>query len=271
MKNLSNQKSCCSQTNLKKNKKGFCIGILYGILPHTFCIAFILFSVIGATTATIFFKKFLLNPYFFHILIGISFIFATLSALLYLKRNGILSIQGVKRKWRYLFTLYGTTIFINLVLFLVIFPIVANLNSGSSLAAAIITAFGGQGTELTDSGSLLTLKVNIPCPGHAPLIIDELKGIEGVKVVKFKFPNLFDVVYDSERTSKQLILSLEVFNIYKATVIEEITNLTSNNQNDLQPLNNSNQSRINTDTRRNSCTVGCGGVNQGCGCGCGQR
>jgi copper chaperone CopZ len=212
MKNSEIQKSCCEKTDSKSNKKGFISGILYGLIPHTFCIAFIILTALGAATATALLKPFLLNRYFFYILIGLSIFFATISAIIYLKKNGILSFQGIKRKWRYLSILYGTTIFVNLLFFMVIFPYLANLNRVHP--SALIEA-----TPL----SSITLKVDIPCPGHASLISNELKKIEGVEDVKFSFPNLFDVKYNPLKTSKEKLLSLEVFNIYRTTIIKEIT------------------------------------------------
>jgi copper chaperone CopZ len=185
---------------------------LYGLIHHTFCIAFIIFTALGATTATAFLKPFLLNRYLFYILIVLSIFFATISAIIYLKKNGILSFRGIKRKWKYLSILYGTTIFVNLLFFMVIFPYLANLNRVQP--SAIIEA-----TPL----SSITLKVDIPCPGHASLISNELKKIEGVEDVKFSIPNLFDVKYDPLKTSKEKLLSLEVFNTYKAVVIKETT------------------------------------------------
>jgi copper chaperone CopZ len=95
---------------------------------------------------------------------------------------------------------------------MVIFPYLANLNRVQP------STFIGA-TPL----SSITLKVEIPCPGHASLIIDELKKIEGVEGVKFSFPNLFDVKYDPSKTSKEKLLSLQVFSTYKAVVIEETT------------------------------------------------
>jgi copper chaperone CopZ len=212
MKNSEIQKSYCEKTGLKSDKKGFISGILYGLIPHTFCIAFIILTAPGATTATALLKPFLLNRYFFYILIVLSILFATISAIIYLKKNGILSFQGIKRKWRYLLILYGTTILVNLLFFMVIFPYLANLNRVQP------STFIGA-TPL----SSITLKVDIPCPGHASLIIDELKKIEGVEGVKFSFPNLFDVKYDPSKTSKEKLLSLQVFSTYKAVVIEETT------------------------------------------------
>ena len=209
---------CCNKSS---QKKGIFSGIFYGLIPHIGCIGFIVFSILGVTAATAFFRPFLLNSYFFHILIAISFVFATISAIVFLKKNTILSFQGIKRKWKYLLTLYGTTIGINLLLFMVIFPIAANLNSGAGLGTTIIDTFGSNREfQLSESGALATLQVAIPCPGHASLIIGELKKNSGVENVKFRFPNLFDVDYNPQKTSQGEILSLEVFNTYQATIAE---------------------------------------------------
>lgn len=272
MENSTNQESCCKKTDSRPDKKGFISGILYGLAPHTFCIAFITLSVLGATTATTLLKPLLLNPYFFYILIAISFVFATISTIFYFRRLGFIILDktegglelsflpaGFKRKWKYLLTLYGTTIFINLLLFMVIFPITANLNSGTNLTATIGDAFRGGGeSQLSESGSLLTLRVAIPCPGHAPLITGELKKINGVKDVKFRFPNLFDASYDLGPTTKEEILSLNVFNTYKATVINE-----QKGEADEQLINNPGITQ--------PLPGGCGGGEGGCGCGCGAR
>jgi copper chaperone CopZ len=254
MKNSKVQKSCCEKTDSRPDKKGFISGILYGLIPHTFCIAFIIFTVLGVTTATALLKPLLLNRYFFYILIGLSIVFATISAIIYLKRNRILSLSGIKRKWKYLSILYGTTIFVNLLFFMVIFPKVANLNLNPTTQTAALI-------EKTNLSSI-TLKVDIPCPGHAPLITTELKKISGVEEVKFSFPNLFVVKYNFLKTSKGEILSLEVFNTYKAMVINETTSQTDNPQ----PLTNSEQPSSNVGSYQ--C---CGGVAGGCGCGCGRR
>ncbi len=242
MKNFNKLKSCCLPENSEGKRKGILKGILYGLAPHTFCILFIIFSVLGTTTATNLLKPFLLNRYFFYFLIALSFIFATISAIFYLKKNGILSLQGVKRKWKYLSILYGTTLFVNLILFMIIFPIAANV--GFNSAPGFFT-------------SLLTLEVDIPCPGHAPLIVGELKKISGVENVKFKFPNLFEVNYHPQKTSEKEILSLKVFNIYKAKILNRETEQLSNNSSEQ------------TTNDLSGCTAGCGGLTRGCGCGCG--
>jgi ABC-type antimicrobial peptide transport system permease subunit len=204
---------CCNKKNIKEenNKKGILRGVLYGLAPHTFCIAFILFSIIGVTTATTLLKPLLLNRYFFYILIVISFIFATVSAIIYLKRNESLSAKGIKNRWKYLSILYGTTILVNLLFFMVIFPVVANLNLSPASATA-----NDQNIQLRS----LTLEVDIPCSGHAPLITGELKKISGVEEIKFRFPNLFDIKYNPSETQEDKIISLEVFKTYKAKIVQ---------------------------------------------------
>ena len=201
--------SCCG-SNQKKESKGFWSGLAYGLIPHTGCIAFIIFTIAGVSAATALFKPLLMSPYFFYALIGLSFVFATISAIIYLRKHKLLSPNGIKTKWKYLSILYGTSIGVNMVLFLVIFPLAANMTSATPSGAL-------DGV----SSSELTLKVNIPCPGHAPLISEELKTIDGVLGSRFSFPNVFHVDYDPTKTSKQGILSLGVFETYKASVIDE--------------------------------------------------
>jgi len=194
----------CCQPVKDSDEKGFWKGLLYGLMPHTFCIAFIVFSIIGATAATAIFKKVLLIPYFFNVLIGLSFVFATISAIIYLKRIKCLCAQGIKSKWKYITTMYATTILINLLIFFVIFPALANINSGKIIDNAQLAS--------------LSLKVDIPCSGHAPLIIDELKKDSGVNAVKFTMINNFEIQYDPEKTSPEKITSLEIFKEYKAVI-----------------------------------------------------
>jgi hypothetical protein len=196
-------KSCC-----KKQKKGYGEGILYGLIPHIGCIAFIVFAVLGVTAATAVFKPLLLNGYFFYILIALSLAFATISATLYLRKNESLSIKGAKKSWKYLSVLYGTTVMVNLLFFLVIFPYAANAVSSKQTPQDIGLA-GGLST--------MTLRVAIPCPGHASLITGELSKI-GVSS-KFRMPNYFDLSYDSGRTSLDQIMGLDVFESYKATIV----------------------------------------------------
>lgn len=201
-------------------KKTLKQGIIYGLVPHIGCIGFIVASILGVTVAIELFRPLLMNPWFFHILVAISIGFATITSAFYLRKQGILSLKGIARKKKYLASMYGSTVGINLVLFLVIFPITANFDTGSFANAATgAVVLDGADSGLT--GSVLTLQVDIPCPGHAPLISGELKTIEGVTGVRFNFPNYFDVAFDPEITSKEEMLSLEVFETYKPTVVSE--------------------------------------------------
>jgi len=74
-------------------------------------------------------------------------------------------------------------------------------------------------TIANDGTSTVILKVSIPCPGHAQLIIRNLNSISGVKNVKFDFPNIFNVEYDLSQTTEEDILNLDVFNTYRAQVV----------------------------------------------------
>ena len=195
---------------MAKEKNGILQGVFYALVPHTMCIAFLIGSIFGVTLLMQFFKPLLMNRYFFYILIAISFAFATLSALLYLRKNGLLSALGARRKWKYLTGMYGSTIGINLALFLLIFPILANASPNLT---------GGALSEQAPYISTLKMSVDIPCSGHAPLITSELKTISGVLGVQFSFPNTFDVTYDNTKTTKQAILALDVFKSYPATVV----------------------------------------------------
>lgn len=193
-----------------KNKKNFWLsGIVAGIVPHTFCILFVLFSILGATTATVFLRPLLLNKNFFYFLIFLSFAFATLSAFLYLAKNGILSWPGIKRKWQYLGLMYGLTILTNLVLFFFIFPAAANFNRHQNqvLSTAVQT-------------KEVVLQVEIPCSGHASLITNELKKNKGIEKVTFTLPNIFRITYNPTITSEEEILGQEIFQSFKATILK---------------------------------------------------
>ncbi len=100
--------------------------------------------------------------------------------------------------------MYGLTIGINIFLFLFIFPLFANVS-------ALPITNGDK-----DSLETFSISVNIPCSGHAPLITDELKTIDGLYEVKFSLFNNFLITYDSSKTNKEEILSLDIFKTYKA-------------------------------------------------------
>ncbi|MEO0281739.1 MAG: cation transporter [candidate division WOR-3 bacterium] len=207
------KKPCiCKDSSIKQ-------GIIYGIIPHLGCIAFVIASIIGSTFFVNVFKPILMNPYFFYILIGVSLIFATVSSLVYLKNNGFLSFDGIKRKWRYLAVMYGSTLGVNVLFFFFIFPLLTNISTASA-------------SEYS-SYPVLKISVDIPCSGHAPLITEELKSLDGVENVKFEFPNYFYISYDQTKISRSEILSIEVFKTYKATEFEN----NQNQKNDISSLN----------------------------------
>lgn len=199
------EKSCCQKDDSRKQEKGILKGILYGIFPHSFCIGFIIFSAIGAVTATAVLKKIMIIPYFLHILFIFSIVIATFSAVIYLKRCDCFNKQGAKSKWKYLAILYGTTIFINLLMFSYVLPVLANINSSNINVES-------------SKSSILSLKVDIPCSGHAPLIIDELKKDKGVESIKFESPNIFEIKYNPVQTSPEKIILTEIFKTYKAQI-----------------------------------------------------
>ena len=176
------ENNCCVKDNSEKKGKGILKGVLYGILPHSFCIGFIVFSAIGSITVTSVFKNIIITPHFLDILLIFSISMATFSAIIYLKRCNCLNKHGMINKWKYLTILYGTTIFINFLMFSYVLPALANINSPNT---NIVSA----------RSSELSLKVSIPCTGHAPLIIDELKKCKGIESIKFESPDVFKIKY----------------------------------------------------------------------------
>tara|TARA_Y100000310_G_scaffold343455_1_gene451158 strand:+ start:234 stop:533 length:300 start_codon:yes stop_codon:yes gene_type:complete len=74
-------------------------------------------------------------------------------------------------------------------------------------------------TVATGSGAEFTLEVDIPCPGHAQLILNELYTVDGVTNVDSKYPNLYDITYDPSTTSEDEIKDLEIFNEYPCKVV----------------------------------------------------
>jgi hypothetical protein len=233
---------CCKP---KKEYKGSnpLMGIAYGLIPHIGCIMFIIGAILGATILMQFFKPLLMNRYIFHYLILISIGFAALSSFLYLKKNKLLHKEGIKSKKGYLSIMFGSTVGINLILFIFIFPFLTN--------------FTGASVDDTTGLDVLQIKVDIPCPGHAPLISSELQTISGVEGSEYSFPNKFEVYYDASQTSEQEILSLEVFNEYPATT------LTGDTNQEVGPLVPS------LGSSAGSCSGGCGGTGS-CGGGCGS-
>jgi len=248
--------------NATGKQRNYLEGIAYGLVPHIGCITFIIGSVLGVTFLMEFFRPLLMNRWFFYILFGISIMFATISSLFYLRKNGLLSFGGARKKWQYLSVMYGSTAGVNLALFLLIFPLLANLPTVS--AAIPGTAAAGLSAAGSDLQSL-QISVDIPCSGHAPLITGELKKIGGVSDVKFSFPNIFDVKYDPAKTSRDAILSIGVFSEYPATVISEDKGSTNTSTTSIQPS----APVTNSGTSDGGCCGGggsCDGSGGGCGC-----
>jgi len=196
------QNDCCAKE--AKKDGGLPTGIIYGLIPHSLCIGFIIFSVIGALSATAIVARIMVFPYFFQILVIFSVVMATISAVLYLRKNKCLCKDGIKSKWKYLATIYSVTILTNLFMFYVVMPAITNADYNT-----------GVGSEQLAS---LSLEVQIPCSGHAPLITDELKKDDGIKSIVFKTPDIFNIKYDPIQTSPQKIVSIEIFKTYKATI-----------------------------------------------------
>lgn len=96
---------------------------------------------------------------------------------------------------------------------MIIFPLIANISTGTE------TLVDSSGNPL----SSVDLKVDIPCPGHAPLIMNEIESIEGVGKSSFSFPNYFEVNFDKTKTSVEKILELSIFKEYPPTVLETKT------------------------------------------------
>ena len=241
-KDVKDLPDCCKP---KKEYKGNnpLMGIMYGVIPHIGCILFIVASVLGVTVLMRFFRPLLMNRNIFYYLIGISVGFAALSSIIYLKKNKLLSWEGIKKKKGYLAIMFGSTVGINIVLFFLVFPFMANITGGVVNAASFST---------------LDISVDIPCPGHAPLISNELKTIEGVAGSEYSFPNDFEVYYDPSLTSEEEILSLDVFDEYPAIILGDGGEVTEYSPQIQQ-----------TSAPRSSCGGGCGGTGS-CGGKCGS-
>ncbi|HBR80587.1 MAG: hypothetical protein UW63_C0058G0006 [Candidatus Uhrbacteria bacterium GW2011_GWF2_44_350] len=192
----------CCHTNESKTK-GLWRGLAAGLIPHSFCLFFIVLSAIGAAGASALVKNILLIPNIFTVLIVISILFATISAWLYLKKTKQFCFRGIKEKWRYLSLLFSTTLATNLLLILVVFPAAAKFQSET--------------IETIGQANTMSLIVDIPCSGHAALIIDELKKETGINAIEFEFPSTFNVAYDPAQTSTEKIRSLEIFETFNLT------------------------------------------------------
>jgi len=192
-------KNCCSGEKIKN--RGLKKGLLYGLIPHTFCIIFFILTISGAAGGAAIAKKFLLIPNFFLFLTIASLLFASLAAFFYLRRKCCCNTSGIKKQWKYLSSLYLTTIVINILMAYVILPASANQIDKQTI------------NEKTTA--VINLSVQLPCPGHAPLITDEIKKIDGVGAVNFQLPRHFQVNYNPQKTNPTEIMSLEIFKTFK--------------------------------------------------------
>lgn len=190
----------------ESKKSGILRGFIFGLIPHIGCLIFILGSVFGVTFFMDVFSPLLRNRNFFFVLIFLSLFFTASSGILYLKRNKMLSVSGIKLKWKYLSLMFFSTILINIILFFGVFPLLANASNSQ------------QQNSLDDSYSELNLTVDIPCTGHAPLITEELKKLEGVYNVKFFFPDIFNVKFNPDIVSKGQILNISIFKEYPVVI-----------------------------------------------------
>jgi hypothetical protein len=201
---------CCKKT-VKNQGRGILPGIFYGLIPHSFCIAFVVFAIIGATTATAFLKQFLLIPNLFAFLVIISLLLATISSVVYLKKTDCLCLPGVKKKWRYLLIMYSVTIIVNISMFSWVMPALANANFSKNSSEKSVPV---SQNLLND----LALSVQIPCSGHASLIMDEIRKNYPINSIEFKLPNIFIIKYDPTEVTPREITSLDIFKTYKATI-----------------------------------------------------
>src|SRR3989339_353597 len=122
-----------------------------------------------------------------------------------LRKNDALSFDGIREKKGYLFGMYGFTVGVNVLLFFFIFP--------------FLSGFVGASVEDSSGLRVMNLEVDIPCPGHAPLISSEVSGVNGVKGVEYSFPKKFEIFY--EAGVREDVLGLDVFEEYPAEVVSD--------------------------------------------------
>lgn len=196
---------CCKP----RKANGFWQGLLYGLFPHAGCLAFIAASVLGMATMASVFRPLLMKSYFFYGMIALSFVFATLSAYLYLRKQG--GIHNARHHKGYLGILYGTTLAVSLVMYFIVFPALASASSTENV------------TAIKPSADLqkVTLDVNIPCGGHAPLITDALKSVKGVVNIQYLPLTKFVVTYDARQITKEQIAAISMFSEYPARIVPD--------------------------------------------------
>jgi hypothetical protein len=244
--NDKKNKDCCNTNNKNENVNGFWSGLLYAIIPHSFCILFVVLSIIGATFATQILRQFLMLPYFMPMLIGLSLLFASISAIFYLKRINNLSWKGIVLKRNYLIILFSTTLIVNILFFNYVMPIIGGIkpinNSSAQNSATQCNiptevfsktpneqkndlpknkSNDGIPTQTQTTANIETfdISVDLPCSGHAFLVTGDLEKLKGVESVDFYSSNKFKIKFDSNIVSKNQILAIDIFKTYKATEI----------------------------------------------------
>jgi hypothetical protein len=65
----------------------------------------------------------------------------------------------------------------------------------------------------------IRLKASIPTYDHADLVAEKLKNIDGILVVYWSPPNIFDIKYDPSRLSPADILSESILKEYNASIV----------------------------------------------------
>lgn len=225
MENIKN-KDCCNTNTRNENVNGFWSGLLYAIIPHSFCILFVVLSIIGATFATQILRQFLMLPYFMPMLIGLSLLFASISAIFYLKRINNLSWKGIVLKRNYLIILFSATIIVNVLFFNYVMPSIggvkpvrnemvqADNKKNDSVPANIF-----EGASPLGKVEEFNISVDLPCSGHAFLVTSDLEKLKGVESVDFYSSNKFKIKFNSSIVSKNQILAIDIFKTYKATEI----------------------------------------------------
>lgn len=183
----------------KNEKKGIAAGIIAGLVPHIGCISFAVFTLLGVTFMSSLFKKFLLLKWAFPFMILLSFFLAGISSFFYLRKN------CCANKSRYIIMVFSSVLLINFLFYFIIFPLTANISAKS--------------TKNIEETKLIFLQVKIPCPGHAPLIIDELKKMPEVISVNYRAPNYFDVECD-RGLDEQKLLNLGIFREFPCKIIK---------------------------------------------------
>lgn len=194
MNNSENLPDCCKPKQTQGDRKGFLWGVLYGIIPHTFCILFVLLSIVGATSGAVFLKKFIFIPHLFQYLLLLSFFFATLSATFYLKRNGLLSLAGIKRKWKYLTILYSTTMIINPLFVYWILPATANISQPKENPTADVQVV----STTLDENSAQIVRMDQTGGGYKPNSFTIKKGVPVKWIITSKSQSCATSIYSEK-------------------------------------------------------------------------